>query len=137
MHDEAVLLVLDQGAGEAFHQEGGALPPRGGRVRKVGRLGRSVRHRAQGGAVVAHLGDRNGEEVVEVAERPAADDGQRPVQPGGEALQEARQAGLHLHRVRARRDLDQGAVEVEKERRVGDRPEARRQRRGRQGKGAG
>ena len=81
--------------------------------------------------MVAHLGDRNGEEVVEVAERPAAHDGQRPVQPGGEALQEARQAGLDLHRIRARGDLDQGAVEVEKERRIGDGPKARRQRRGR------
>jgi hypothetical protein len=123
--------------GKAFQQGGGALAPSARRSRQVGRLGRLAGHRAERGAVVAHLGDRHRQEMVEVAERPAAHDGQRPVQPGGEALQEARQAGLHLHRIRARRNLDQGAVEVEEERRVRDRAGVRRQRRGREGKGPG
>ncbi len=65
--------------------------------------------------------DRNamrGEQSVHIRDRPSADDGQCISGGGGQAGQQCIQTPTAPNRVRAMGDLDQGAVQVEKNRRL-------------------
>ncbi|MNL64997.1 hypothetical protein D3C87_1892750 [compost metagenome] len=59
------------------------------------------------------------QEVVEFRDRPPGDDGQRAVQTLEQRVQRADQFGFDLHQFRARGQVGQGAVEVEKQGGIG------------------
>lgn len=63
---------------------------------------------------------------LEVGEPPAADDGEAPVEPHRETLQQARQLARHPDRVGRVGELDQSAVEIEEQGRAVEQRERRR-----------
>ena len=110
---EAVALVLGQGTGMGGGEAVGGLPPRGGREwqRRRGRV-RRVEHRPVLGG---HDEAGHGQEAAHDLQPPARHDRQRAAQRVGQALEHRGQVGRHHHEIRARRDLDQRAVEIEEE----------------------
>ena len=68
------------------------------------------------GAVAAHCGQfERRENPIDIGNRAAADESERAVEPIREAAQHVLQAVGNMHFVRRRRDIEQGAVDVEQD----------------------
>ncbi len=116
MHRDRGALVLDQHRVEVGEPGLQALHL-GAQVRMV--LGPPAAQHAVGAALdPVQAGDVEAaglQEIVDDADRAPGDDGERAAEPLAQAFQGGHEIRIDLHRVRPRRDLDEGAVEIEEQ----------------------
>ena len=101
------------------HQAGGFHHPLHRRVGQHGAHDLVAGGVADGTAVLAGhgVGDA-GQEVVNLLDGPSGDDGERAAEVVAQTLQGVGQAVGHANRIGRRRDVEQGAVEVQQQRRA-------------------
>ena len=112
---EAEGLALDQSARMARGEPRRQLEPAVGAARSGGGLGRAIGPAAEFGSVAAGSGQaKRREPAIEIRDRPPREERRRPACRLREIAEQSRQPKRHDDRVRARRDLDKRAVEIEK-----------------------
>ncbi len=105
-----------------FHDAGRLDDPLDRRIGQAHARDLRPRRRADRAAVLARDRARHvAEQRLHLLDRAARDHGERAAEVVAQAREDAGQARRHMHGVRRRRDVEQGAVEVEQQRRLGGR----------------